>query len=131
MTTKTTDQRIGTASTRYQGSYKRVLCVCAGGLLRSPTAAFVLSQEPYNHNTRSAGINPTYALINVDTVLLSWADEIVCMEEEMAVSIRALLTKVLGGKDKPILCLGIPDHFSYRDPELIEMIRKRYDNAKA
>jgi predicted protein tyrosine phosphatase len=123
------DRKIGNSSNCYQGSFKRVLCICAGGLLRSPTAAFVLSQEPYNFNTRSAGLNPSYALINVDVVLLSWADEIVCMEQEMISSIRTLLDGVLGGKDKPIRCLCIPDRFSYRDPELMKLIRERYDNA--
>lgn len=35
------------ARNSYQGDYRKVLCVCAGGRLRSPTAAVVLSQAPY------------------------------------------------------------------------------------
>jgi predicted protein tyrosine phosphatase len=120
-------QRIGNASNAYQGSFKRVLCVCSGGLLRSPTAAVVLSQEPYNFNTRAAGLESSYALIKVDTVLLSWADEIVVMEDWMIDSVRAQLEGVLGGKDKDILCLNLPDHFSYRDPELVRLIKERYE----
>jgi predicted protein tyrosine phosphatase len=126
---KSVRERIGNASNDYQGAYKRVLCICSGGLLRSPTAAVVLSQEPYNFNTRSAGLNPDYALNPVDAVLLSWADEIVVMEPEMTEQIRELLKGVLGGKQ--IICLNIPDLFSYRDSELMELIRTRYDHAAA
>ena len=54
--------RLANSSNRYQGEYKRVLCVCSAGLLRSPTAALVLSQEPYNFNTRAAGLDEAFAL---------------------------------------------------------------------
>jgi hypothetical protein len=55
-----TKERIGNASNKYQGKYKRVLAVCSGGLLRSPTIAHTLAAEPYNYNTRSVGIDPDY-----------------------------------------------------------------------
>jgi predicted protein tyrosine phosphatase len=122
-----TDSRIGTASNRHQGSYKRVLCVCAAGLLRSPTTAWVLSQEPYNFNTRAAGIVGEYALVKMDSVLLSWCDEIVCMEMIHTRRVEEMLKDVLGGKQKKIITLGIPDQFAYRDAELVEFIRRRYD----
>jgi predicted protein tyrosine phosphatase len=103
----------------HQGAYKRVLCVCTAGLLRSPTSAFVLSMEPFNFNTRCAGVDPTMALVPVDSVLLAWADEVVCMTAEHA----GILSKMT---DKPILCLGIPDDYAYRDPELMKMIGEKY-----
>jgi predicted protein tyrosine phosphatase len=28
--------------------------------------------------------------------------------------------------DKPVICLNLPDNFSYRDPELMELIKVRY-----
>ena len=71
--------RLANSSNRWQGKYKRVLCICSAGLLRSPTAAFVLSQEPYNYNTRAAGLTKEFALIPVDEVLLNWAQEVVCI----------------------------------------------------
>ena len=114
--------RLANCTNRYQGEYKRVLCVCSAGLLRSPTAAFVLSQEPYNFNTRAAGLNPEFALVPVDRVLLEWADEIVVMSAQQAEQIRAMLED-----EKPIVVLGIPDNFRYRDPELIRLIRESYD----
>ena len=104
-----------------QGHYKRVLCVCSGGLLRSPTAALVLSGPPYNYNTRSGGITPKYALIPVDQVLVDWADEIVCMGEEHV----PLIKKFKLGK-KRVTCLNISDDYLYRDPKLIKLIKSRY-----
>jgi predicted protein tyrosine phosphatase len=125
------ESRIGNASNQYQGNYKRVLCVCAGGLLRSPTTALVLGQEPYNYNTRSAGVVGEYALVKVDTVLLSWCDEIVCMEQEHVRPIEEMLKNVLGGKDKKIIVLDIPDQFAYRDPQLVELVKRRYAEKTA
>lgn len=104
-----------------QGDYKKVLCVCSAGLLRSATAAVVLSQEPFNFNTRAAGVGE-YALVQVNDVLLHWADEIVCMTQEH----KGIL---LGLTDKPILCLYIPDDYEYRDPYLKGLIVDRYKFA--
>lgn len=116
--------RLANVGNRFQGEFKRVLCVCSAGLLRSPTAAVVLSGEPFNYNTRAAGCVPEYALVPVDEALLSWADEIVCMEQHHADVIEKM-TEEFGIAAK-IITLGIPDDFSYRDPELEEMIKHRY-----
>jgi len=117
----TTRNRIFNASNPYQrpDKHRRVLCVCSAGLLRSPTAAVVLASEPFNYNTRAAGITTEYALVPVDDVLLEWADEIVCMESWMAQELE-------GRTNKPIYSLNIPDNFEYRDPELMELIKERY-----
>jgi len=103
----------------YQGKYKRVLCVCSAGLLRSPTAAWVLSNEPFNFNTRAAGIDEGHALIKVDDVLLEWADEIVCMDEYQQKVLRERT-------DKPVFNLRIGDNFEYRDKGMADMIRRHY-----
>lgn len=79
-----TMNRLDNARNEFQGEYKRVLCVCSAGLLRSPTTAVVLSSEPYNFNTRAAGLVREFALVPVDKVLLFWADEIVCMTADQA-----------------------------------------------
>ncbi len=116
--------RLANCHNRFQGNYKKVLCVCSAGLLRSPTAALVLSQEPYNYNTRSAGLTPEFALIPVDEVLLEWADEIVCMEVKQKQQLLLLFPQV---EIKPIICLNIPDRYEYRDSELIELIKEKYN----
>lgn len=103
----------------YQGKYKRVLCVCSAGLLRSPTTALVLANEPFNYNTRAAGLDTDHALIAVDDVLLEWADEIVCMTKSQEGELK-LKT------DKLVVCLNIPDSFAYRDSRLVTLIKNNY-----
>ena len=58
-----------------------------------------------------------YALIPVDTVLLTWADEIVCTGAEQALQLA-------GRTKKPVRCFNLPDRFAFKDPELIQLIRK-------
>jgi predicted protein tyrosine phosphatase len=119
--------RLGNAKNYNQGEYKRVLCVCSAGLLRSPTTALVLSQAPYNYNTRAAGIEETYALVQIDRVLLSWADEIVCMSEDQKTRLEKKLKDF--GYNTPVYCLDVPDCYPYRDPKLIKAIKKAYNEA--
>lgn len=115
--------RLGNAKNKHQGSFKRVLCVCSAGVLRSPTAALVLSSEPFNYNTRAAGIDPDFALIPVDPVLIEWADEIVCMEMFQAMALETMT-------EKPIYCLDIEDDFEYRDQKLMALIAEQYNSRK-
>jgi len=118
----------GIHSNRFQGDYKRVLTVCSANMLRSPTIAHLLSSAPYNFNTRSAGTEP-YALIPVTEDLLVWADEIVCADTEHAMWVRnKMMTWML---DKPIINLEIPDNYEYRNPELIQLIKERYEQRTA
>lgn len=117
--------RMANAKNEYQTDVKKVLCLCSAGLLRSPTAALVLSQEPYNYNTRAAGVSDEYALIPVDKVLLHWADEIVCVEER----IKDALVAEFDVGNTPIKVLNIPDNYEYRDPVLMKLIKEDYDNT--
>lgn len=115
--------RMSVIENPYQGTYKRVLCVCSGGVLRSPTAAVVLSQEPYNCNTRAAGTED-YALVKVDEALLIWAQEIVCMTRDHDAKLEAMLVAI--GRKRKIKCLDIPDNFAYRDNSLGMLIEEKY-----
>lgn len=111
----------------YQKDFHKVLCVCSAGCLRSPTAAVVLAQEPYNFNTRSAGAEQEFAIVPVTEALLTWANEIVCMENTHAYTIRSLLDTF--GLTRPIKILDIPDIFEYRDPKLMKLIATSYDEV--
>lgn len=115
--------RLGNAKNSHQGDFKRVLCVCSAGVLRSPTAALVLSSDPFNYNTRAAGLDEDFALIPVDKVLLTWADEVVCMEPAQAMALNEMT-------EKPVFCLDIEDDFKYRDPALMKLIAERYNSRK-
>lgn len=129
--------RLANVTNPYQGAYKKVLCLCSAGLLRSPTAALVLSQDPFNYNTRAAGVSQEYALVPVDEALIVWADEIVCVEpgvrDELMrrfgdSQLAGPLLKVMA-TDRRLKVLNIPDQFSYRDEELARMIFTQYNEA--
>lgn len=117
--------RIYNASNPAQGEFKKVLCLCSAGLLRSPTAAVVLSQEPFNFNTRAAGIEESYALVPVDSTLMSWADEIVVMTQLHAATLRSRFPQ-LETSGQNVKVLDIADNYKYRDPELMRLIAERY-----
>jgi predicted protein tyrosine phosphatase len=114
----------------YQGNYKRVLFVCSAGLLRSATAAHVFSAEPYNWNTRTAGIGIEYALNPVTEALLVWADKVYCMEEEHVEDLHQVFGEIIEnliekrGQDF-ITALKIPDTFEYRSPKLVELLQQK------
>lgn len=102
--------------------FKRMLTVCSGACLRSPTAAVVLSQDPFNFNTRAVGMDDEYAIVQMDPVLMEWADEIVVMELWM----KQVIDQRFEDHGTTIYVLDIPDRFEYRDPELIKLIKDRY-----
>lgn len=119
------NNRLHNVTNPYQGKFKKVLCVCSAGLLRSPTAALVLSQAPYCYNTRAVGIDSDHALIPIDQVMVSWANEIVCMSERQAQLVTTLF-KV--HKDTTVVSLEIEDCYSYREVDLIELIKDKYNS---
>lgn len=121
----------GIHSNSYQGSYPRILTVCSANMLRSPTAAEVLSQSPYHFNTRSAGTEG-YALIKVTPELICWADLVVCMEKRH----QKIVEQIWINYDKDalmereIISLDIADDYEFRDPDLINLIKRKF-NQKA
>ncbi len=111
--------RLEMAKNEKQGIARRVLCVCSAGVLRSPTAAFVL-QKHYGHNTRSCGMVEAIALIPISEILVEWADEIVCMEIGQAEKLRGAYP------EKAVQCLNIADRYWYMQDELVDLVRARY-----
>lgn len=114
--------RLGNSHNPYQGSFKKVLTVCSAGLLRSPTAAWVLSNPPFNFNTRACGYNDEYALVVLDDVLLEWADEVVVMDTRQEKVVRDMLNNSGADSRKPVHVLNVPDDYGYRDPELVSLL---------
>jgi predicted protein tyrosine phosphatase len=114
--------RLANAKNEYQGDRERVLCVCSAGLLRSPTLAYVLQQEPYNKNTRAAGSSSSFALVPVDPVLLHWADTVIFVNKENFIEVNSKFEDFL--KKKEVVVLNIPDEFPAFDPVLIERIKE-------
>lgn len=116
--------RLANCHNQYQGKMKRVLAVCSAGLLRAPSIAFVLSNPPFNFNTRAVGATQEYALIPIDRVLVEWADEIVCAENEQVRVVKEIMEECDNNR-KPIHCLDLPDQYQTRGPELIKIITEK------
>lgn len=121
--------RIHNCTNPYQGGRKRVLCVCSAGLLRSPTTAWVLSNEPFGFNTRAVGCDVGHALVPIDKVLITWADEIVCMEkrhEDIVLSmVREFFADDVMEFRTPIHVLDTPDAYGFREDALVEIITEK------
>lgn len=127
---KSTRNQLNNAINGYQGKARRVLCVCSAGVLRSPTAAYVLNRE-YGHNTRAVGLEQDYALIPVSEALLVWADEVVTMSAQQRKEVIELIDllpvdhQALKGR---IQSLGIDDDYDYGDKTLERLILDKYEN---
>lgn len=119
------NNRMHNADNPHQTNTERVLCLCAASLLRSPTCANVLYKE-FGLNTRSAGLSTSHALIPVDKVLLKWADTVVVMETEQAEYVDFLYEKH-GMPTRDIYNFIIPDEYEWNDPELVAMIKQRWE----
>ncbi len=111
----------GNAANPYQGTTKKVLCVCSAGLLRSPTTAKYL-QETYGYNVRACGVSEEYALIPISTALVYWADEIVFAEQEHYDAVKDDVSQF----DGRIVVLNIPDMYEYGHPRIIEFLKENY-----
>lgn len=125
--------RLSNCHNKFQGAFPRVLCVCSAGLLRAPTLAWVLSNPPYNCNTRAAGSCEDFALVPVDKVLLEWAQHIVAVNRhnlEELVNNKDFEWETAVAPNKKIWVLDVPDSFSYRDPELVQAIRDELERCK-
>jgi len=105
-----------------QGNYKRILCVCSLGLMRSPTLAQALQSK--GHNTRSCGSDIPNALIPISKKLVEWADEVVFVNPENYNAVSYMI-----GSDKPVKLLNIPDDYNYRDEALMDICIRMYEAA--
>ena len=100
---------------------QKILFICSQNKLRSPTAEQVFSQTP-GLDVLSAGTNND-AITPLSTELVEWADKIFVMENMHRTKLQQRFRSALNGKN--IICLGIPDNFSYMDPELIAILKKK------
>lgn len=123
--------RMGVILNGFQGTHKKVLTVCSAGCLRSPTAAHILSADPWNFNTRAAGVSEEYAIVHANSGLVVWADEIVVMDKWQATYINTLQQEIvneyMGFTFKPVHILNVPDNFEYRNPELVRIMVEKFN----
>lgn len=122
--------QLGVVFNAYQGQHRKVLTVCSAGCLRSPTAAHILSSQPWNFNTRCVGTSQEYAIVPVTEALIIWANDILVMDELQQSIINGMQNKLAEEMEdyeyKRVVNLDIPDEFGYRDPKLVEIMTEKF-----
>ena len=122
--------QLGVLFNAYQGKHKKVLTVCSAGCLRSPTAAHILSSEPWNFNTRCTGTSEEYAIVPITEALIVWADVIVCMDAFQQLHINTMQNKIASEYEafdyKQVINLEIDDIYEYRNPKLVEIMTEKF-----
>jgi predicted protein tyrosine phosphatase len=99
---------------------KRLLFVCSRNRLRSPTAEQVFLQQGIE--TDSGGLSPDAdVVLSADQV--EWAELIFVMEKRHRALLSKRFGKVLSGKR--VICLDIPDNYSFMQPELVTLLEKK------
>ena len=102
-------------------SPRRILFLCRHNRMRSPTAERVFRKR-VDLDVRSAG-TAADALARVNDNMLDWAEDIFIMDEQQR---RSLRRRFSGhpALDR-LICLDIPDEFTFLQPELIELLENR------
>jgi predicted protein tyrosine phosphatase len=95
----------------------KVLFVCNQGRHRSRTAAELFSGQ---FETKYAGL---YSETPVSAKELAWADVIVAMEEHQREELVKRFPKEC--LQKRLVTLGVPDAYSFQQPELVDMLRMK------
>jgi predicted protein tyrosine phosphatase len=100
---------------------RRILFVCSRNRLRSPTAEQLFATWP-SLETDSAGLADD-AQVPLSAEQLAWADLIVVMEASHRRRLRTRHRARLKGKR--VVCLDIPDHYDFMQPELVALLLKK------
>ena len=98
----------------------KLLFICNQNENRSKTAEELFKDK---FDTKSAGL---YNKKPVTEKQLSWADKIIVMEDEQRSEIAKRFPKQY--MKKQIISLNISDIYNYNNPELIKIIKSRFDS---
>ncbi|KQZ79184.1 phosphotyrosine protein phosphatase [Rhodanobacter sp. Root561] len=102
-------------------SARRVLFLCSRNRLRSPTAEQVFGAWP-ELEVDSAGLaDDAETLLSAEQ--LDWAELIVVMEATHRRRLQARHRSRLRGKK--VICLDIPDHYAFMQPELVALLLRK------
>jgi predicted protein tyrosine phosphatase len=96
-----------------------LLFICSRNKWRSRTAEELYRNFP-GYTAKSAGTEPG-SRQRVTEGLLGWADFIFVMESRHRDYLSDKFPEASAGKR--VICLRIPDDYTYNDPELIELLK--------
>ena len=100
---------------------QRALFICSQNRLRSPTAEQVFANWP-GVDTDSAGLGGD-ASVPLSPEQLAWATIVFVMEKAHRRRLGERFRAHLNGKK--VICLDIPDNYSYMQPELISILESK------
>ena len=103
----------------------KILFVCTANIQRSRTGEELYRNDP-RFEVKSAGTS-AFADGPVDSELLGWAECIVVMEDHHRKEIKQRYPRIIKGK--PVLCLDIPDIYTFMEPALVREIGHRFEKA--
>jgi predicted protein tyrosine phosphatase len=99
----------------------KILFICGKNRRRSPSAEEIFAGMD-GIEVSSAGTS-VEARCQVSADLLEWADRVFVMEQSQRKYLNAHFAHSL--RDKKIVCLNIPDRYSYMQPELVAVLRAK------
>jgi predicted protein tyrosine phosphatase len=100
---------------------RRVLFICGKGRHRSPTADQIFSLMQ-GWGTDCAGLGADADVV-VCAEQIEWATDIAVMEKRQMARLRRMFPKLVSGKR--LVCLDVPDDFSFMQDELVALLRSR------
>ncbi len=100
---------------------KNLLFVCGKNKLRSPTAEAIFSSWQ-GVSVDSAGVSSD-ANVVVSLEQVQWADVIFVMEKSHCSKLKSKFPSAINGKH--VVCLDVPDKFSYMQQELVDILNKK------
>lgn len=100
---------------------RKILFVCRQNRVRSATAERLFCKRP-DLDVRSAGTSPD-AMVRVTPRMLEWADLIVTMDDEQHAALEEMFPR--HPSIARLVCLGIPDDFTFLQPELVALLEAR------
>jgi predicted protein tyrosine phosphatase len=100
---------------------QKLLFICGKNRRRSASAEVIFAGMD-GIEVSSAGTSPE-AECPLSRDLLEWADRVFVMERSQQLHLRAAYSAAI--KDKSVVCLNIPDRYSYMQPELVTELRAK------
>ena len=100
---------------------KNLLFICSRNRLRSPTAEHVFATWP-DVETDSAGL-AVDAEVRFSPEQVDWADIIFVMEKGHRRKLATKFRKHLKGRR--VICLDIPDDYTFMDPLLVALLERK------
>ena len=107
--------------TRTMPPVRKVLFVCHQNRVRSATAERLFCQRP-DLDVRSAGTSSD-AMVRVNARMLDWADVVFTMDAGQALALEEMFPQHAALSQ--LVCLEIPDDFTFFQPELVALLQLR------